>query len=302
MSVRRLIVEVELAGLDVTEFCRVHGVSTWFFYQLRKRYAAEGEAGLVPRSRAAKTVANRTPEWVEDLVVELRKELDEAGLDAGPATIWTKLGARLPAGKTAPSESTIWRILTRRGFITPEPKKAPKHAHRTFAAERANECWQLDDIEWERADGSAVKIITILDDCTRLCPGLKARGNGQRGGSIRSVRRRGQQMGVAGTVPLRQCQGLQEDPRCCSRRLGCRPPSRTALPPSNPRQGGAVPPDPAEAAQSPAPGEPASKSSKPSSTPSATSTTTRDHTGPSNVEPPPASGSRHPRQDQPTGR
>jgi len=173
MSVRRLIVEVELDGLNVTEFCRQHGISTWFFYQLRRRYAAEGEAGLEPRSRAAKTVANRTPGWVEDLVVAIRKELDEQGLDAGAATIWTHLAERLPAGRL-PAEATIWRILTRRGFITPQPKKAPKHAYRSFAAERANECWQLDDITWELADGSEVRIITMIDDCTRLCPGLTA--------------------------------------------------------------------------------------------------------------------------------
>ena len=49
MSVRRLVVEVELDGLNVTEFCREHGISTWFFYQLRKRYVVEGEAALEPR-------------------------------------------------------------------------------------------------------------------------------------------------------------------------------------------------------------------------------------------------------------
>lgn len=174
MSVRRLVVEVELDGLNVTEFCREHGISTWLFYQLRKRYAAEGEAALEPRSRAPKTVANRTPGWVEDLVVDLRKELDDAGLDAGPATIVFHLEGRIGRGVSVPSESTIWRILTRRGFVIPEPKKAPKHAYRSFAAERANECWQLDDITWELADGSEVKIITLVDDCTRICPGLKA--------------------------------------------------------------------------------------------------------------------------------
>ena len=174
MSVRRLVVEVELDGLNVTEFCRQHGVSTWFFYQLRKRYAAEGEAGLEPRSKAAKAVANRTPGWVEDAIVELRKELDDGGWDAGPATIRFHLGDRLLAGTVIPSEATIWRVLTRRGFITPEPKKAPTHAYRTFTADRANECWQIDDIEWLLADGSEVKVISILDDCTRLCPGLKA--------------------------------------------------------------------------------------------------------------------------------
>lgn len=174
MSVRRLIVEVDVDGLNVTEFCRQHGVSTWFFYQLRKRFAVEGEAGLEARSRAPRTVSNRTPGWVEDTIVGLRKELDEDGLDAGAATIWSHLSGRLPAGTAVPSEATIWRILGRRGFITPEPKKAPKGAYRTFVAERANECWQLDDITWDLTDGSDAKIITLIDDCTRLCPGLKA--------------------------------------------------------------------------------------------------------------------------------
>lgn len=174
MSVRRLIVGVELEGLNVSEFCAQHGISTWLFYQLRKRYAAEGETALEPRSRAPKTVANRTPVWVEDLIVDLRKELDDRGLDAGAATIRYHLPGRLPPEMVVPSEATIWRILARRGFITPQPNKAPKHAYRTFSAERANECWQLDDIKWELVDASEIKIITLIDDCTRLCPGLKA--------------------------------------------------------------------------------------------------------------------------------
>jgi transposase InsO family protein len=173
MSVRRLIVEVDTSDLNVTEFCAQHGVSTWFFYQLRKRFAAEGEAGLEAKSRAAKRVANRTPDWVEDLIVEIRKELADGGWDAGPATVRTHL-LRSVDSEWVPSESTIWRILTRRGFVTPQPEKAPKHAHRRFEAERANECWQIDDFSWELADGTPVKVISLIDDRTRFCPGLKA--------------------------------------------------------------------------------------------------------------------------------
>jgi hypothetical protein len=43
MSLRRAIVEADPGELNVTEFCRCHGVSTWFFWNLRRRYAAEGE-------------------------------------------------------------------------------------------------------------------------------------------------------------------------------------------------------------------------------------------------------------------
>lgn len=173
MELRRLIVEVDVDDLNVTEFCAQHGVSTWFFYDLRRRYAAEGEAVLVPKSRAPKTVANRTPDWIEDLVVAKRKELDDGGWDAGAATIWTHLSQSLGA-EVVPSEATMWRILTRRGFITPQPEKAPKHAYRMFVADRANECWQIDDIGYHLADDTKVKVISIIDDCTRMCPGLKA--------------------------------------------------------------------------------------------------------------------------------
>lgn len=174
MSVRLLIVEAELDGLNVAEFCRQHGVSRWFFYDLRRRFAAEGEAALEAKSRAPKTVANRTPDWVEDLIVKERKRLDAAGLDGGAATIEFHLRSRLGGEVKVPSEATIWRVLVRRGFVTPQPDKAPKHAYRTFAAERANERWQIDSTLWELADGTPVDIIDIEDDCTRTLMRSKA--------------------------------------------------------------------------------------------------------------------------------
>jgi hypothetical protein len=50
MSLRRMIDELDTSGLNVTQFCREHGVSTWFFWDLRRRHAAEGDAALEPRS------------------------------------------------------------------------------------------------------------------------------------------------------------------------------------------------------------------------------------------------------------
>jgi hypothetical protein len=82
MSLRRLIVEVDPSTLNVAEFCRQHGVSTWFFWDLRRRYAAGGQAALELRSRAPHRVANKTSATVEDTIVAKRKELTEAGLDA----------------------------------------------------------------------------------------------------------------------------------------------------------------------------------------------------------------------------
>ena len=52
MSVRRAIVEADVSTLNVSEFCRQHGVSTWLFYDLRRRRRAWGDAALEPLSRA----------------------------------------------------------------------------------------------------------------------------------------------------------------------------------------------------------------------------------------------------------
>src|SRR5215212_8210097 len=87
MSVRRLVVEVDVEGLNVREFCSQHGISTWFFYDLRRRWRRDGDVALVPRSRAPKEVWNKTSSDVEDLVVATRKQLRDGGLDYGPEEV-----------------------------------------------------------------------------------------------------------------------------------------------------------------------------------------------------------------------
>jgi transposase InsO family protein len=165
MSVRRLVVEVDVEGLNVREFCSQHGISTWFFYDLRRRWRRDGDAALEPQSRAPKHVWNKTGSDVEDLVVATRKQLRDGGLDYGPDEVAATIAA---VAIKAPSAATVYRILKARGFITPEPRKAPKRSRRRFNAERANESWQLDDTAWQLADGTDVKILNVIDDHSRL--------------------------------------------------------------------------------------------------------------------------------------
>lgn len=163
MSVRRLIVEVDPKTLNVTRFCDQHGISTWFFWDLRRRHKRLGDTVLKPGSRAPKTVANRTTANIEEQIVRARKELFNSGWDCGPISIADKLEDL----DGLPSETTIWRILHRHGLIVPEPAKAPK-PQKSFTAERANEVWALDDTGSELACGTVVKILNILDDHSRL--------------------------------------------------------------------------------------------------------------------------------------
>jgi len=146
-----------------------YGVHRAWVYRLKARYEAEGETALEPRSRRPKTSPGAlTPELV-DLVVRIRKELTDAGLDAGPDTIAWHLthhhGHRV-------ARSTISRHLTAAGLVTPEPKKRPKSSYIRFEASMPNETWQSDFTHHRltRPDGrpgADVEIITWLDDCTR---------------------------------------------------------------------------------------------------------------------------------------
>ena len=100
--------------LNVSAFCAARGLSRQTFYKYRGRFKAEGVAGLTQRSRAPKTTPGRIPIEVEELIVGLRKELEEIGTEHGPATVLFHLGRRYRGEFTMPSEATIWRILDRR--------------------------------------------------------------------------------------------------------------------------------------------------------------------------------------------
>jgi transposase InsO family protein len=142
-----------------------YGVSRRWVQVLVARYLAEGEAAFEPRSRRPHTSPRRTSQPVEDAIVALRKDLTETGQGAGAETIAWHL--RQQAG-CSPSVATIWRILSRRGFVTPQPHKRPRSSWHRFAADLPNELWQADITHWPLADGSDAEILNIVDDHSRL--------------------------------------------------------------------------------------------------------------------------------------
>ena len=151
---------------------REYGVSRRWVQILVARYLAEGEAAFEPRSRRPHASPQRTSQATEDAIVALRKELAQAGLDAGAETIAWHLRQRAGA---APSVATIWRILARRGFVTPQPHKRPRSSWHRFDADLPNELWQADITHWPLADGSDAEILNIIDDHSRLLAGSTAR-------------------------------------------------------------------------------------------------------------------------------
>jgi len=167
MDMGRYLVEAHRReGRSVAELAAAHGVHRSWLYKLLARYRAEGEAGLAPRSRRPRTSPSAIPIELEDEVVFLRKTLSEEGLDAGAVTIHWHLSRN---HDTVPSVSSIWRILKRRGFVVPQPKKRPRSSFIRFEAELPNETWQSDMTHWSIADEAPVEIVNIIDDHSRLC-------------------------------------------------------------------------------------------------------------------------------------
>jgi transposase InsO family protein len=166
MDLARYVVDaVVLEGRSYREVARAHGVSKSWVGKLVGRFRGGGYAAIEPRSRAARTIPHRTPDAIEEEICALRKELVELGVDAGAATIAYHLSRR---HRQVPSVSTIWRVLRRRGFVTPQPHKRPRSSWIRFQAQMPNECWQSDVTHWRLADGSEVEICNFLDDHSRL--------------------------------------------------------------------------------------------------------------------------------------
>lgn len=167
MGMAQLVVTaVVVQGRSKSEVARDYGISRRWVVTLVQRFLAEGEAGLRPRSRRPLHSPRRTCAEVDDEIVEIRKTLAKAGHEAGAATIAFHLAQR---HGTSPAVSTIWRILTQRGFVTPQPHKRPKSSYVRFQAEQPNERWQTDITHWLLSDGSDVEILNIIDDHSRLC-------------------------------------------------------------------------------------------------------------------------------------
>ena len=172
MSLARLVItSVVVEGRSQAEVARDYGVSRQWVNVLIGRYRAEGEAAFTARSRRPHSSPQQTPRQVEDAIVALRKELDRAGHEAGAATIAFHLEQR--RGQ-APAVGTIWRVLTDRGFVTPQPHKRPKSSYCRFEAAQPNERWQGDITHWALADGTEVEILNQIDDHSRLLVGSDA--------------------------------------------------------------------------------------------------------------------------------
>ncbi len=166
MGLGRYVVDaVVLEGRSPTELAKSHGISRTWIYVLVGRFRRGGYEALEPRSRRPRSCPHQHGPKVEEAILKMRATLSAAGHDAGAQTIAHHLTGTVPR---VPAVSTIWRILSRHGLITAQPHKRPRSSFIRFAAALPNELWQIDATHWSLADGSAVEILNMIDDHSRL--------------------------------------------------------------------------------------------------------------------------------------
>ncbi|WP_131768697.1 IS481 family transposase [Candidatus Protofrankia californiensis] len=157
----RAVCEV-LGGSPIGEVAVRYGTSRQSLDTWRRRFTAEGKAGLGDRSRRPRTSPTKLGAEVEALICQLRREHPRWGA----RRICHELAGRDLA--TAPSRATVHRVLTRNGMIDPQAQEH-KRKYKRWQRETPMHLWQLDIVGGvPLAEGRECKLLTGIDDHSRF--------------------------------------------------------------------------------------------------------------------------------------
>ena len=183
MSQRMEFVMRVKSGLyTMSEACRRSGVSRKTGYKIWDRWQSDGVEGLRDRSRRPHTSPARTPRFVEELIIDLRRK----HRDWGPKKLTKAMSNRYPELEL-PAPSTIAAILKREGLVEPrKPRRKHTHPGQPFIEVAApNHLWTTDfKGHFRTCNGVYCYPLTVADQYSRYilaCEGLlSTRGAGVR--------------------------------------------------------------------------------------------------------------------------
>ena len=156
-----IIRRVEGSGLPVRQALAHTDVPPSTYYRWRKRFRRLGREGLRDRSPYRGRV------WNQILIEEREKILQLAMLypECSPRELACHLTDH--AGFSV-SESTVFRILKKQGWIRPrELKTFPAGTEYTFKPSRPNQQWQTDATYLKAKNWGWYYLISVLDDYSR---------------------------------------------------------------------------------------------------------------------------------------
>ena len=154
--------EVRSGSWSAREAAARHGVGKTQVYQWLGRYAAEGAAGLVPRSTRPLRSPGQLDPAVEDQIVAWRKDRPRWGAK--------KIRSMLAReGWPVPAVSTVHRVLVRRGLVEHVPRpRQPPGGWRRFVRPCCNDLWHIDATRHHLAGGRGFWVFDLVDDHSRF--------------------------------------------------------------------------------------------------------------------------------------
>ena len=158
----KFINEMLKAEKPFKHLCNEFGISEKTGYKWKKRFYADGKAGLQEQSRATKTHSNALE---EDAIIEIIK-FKEAHPYWGAKKIRELYSRKYPEKET-PSLSSVNRILDKCGMVkkrrikpaTTETKRLRKY----IKAEEPNDVWAIDFKGWWKSSGELCEPFTVRD-------------------------------------------------------------------------------------------------------------------------------------------
>ena len=151
-------------GLSVSQVAEKVGVSRQTLHSWLARYEAEGLDGLVDRSHRPVSCPHQMPAAVEAAMLELRRSRPYWG----PRRLVFELAKRRVS--PLPSESAVYRGLVRAGMIDPSVRDRRSRKWKRWERGAPMELWQMDVVGgFPIADGTSAKVLTGIDDHSRMC-------------------------------------------------------------------------------------------------------------------------------------
>ena len=156
MSDQQLRMEREQAmhllrsGLSVSEISQSMGRSPVWVYKWKKRYEAQGWAGLVSQSREPNHARHEYDEEMRRLICQTRSELEAEAASGiglcyiGATTIQARLRERLKPSPSLPSMATINRVLNEAGMTRAKEEALVKIAYPTLCPTQPHQVYQVD--------------------------------------------------------------------------------------------------------------------------------------------------------------
>jgi len=151
--------------LAATEFASLTGLSSHTLYEWRRRFEADGPAGLADGRRGGRT-GSRLAEPTRRAILMLKQAHPEWGQERIHDVLLRSQGY-------AASPGAVGRVLEEGGYVVePGPTSPHEPAVRRFERARPNELWQTDLFTFIlRRENRRVHMVAFMDDHSRFIVG-----------------------------------------------------------------------------------------------------------------------------------